>query len=194
MTPIVFLPSPSENILLKAWTLRLSAELLAPCEMVERDGNAMTTLPLSMLPSSSQVIQFQRQCQESFLWIQNFQSVRFFIRPISWHCVRYVINSHWNFPLLNIPMKSSWTWTCYTATVAWVAALSRLCLDNILFQSSCPVFFDVFRQAEQFSEKISLKYCLGAEILDWSNLFVRDCIAPKTSKACLWKGRSIYYS
>ena len=36
------------------------------------------------------------------------------------------------------------------------------------------VFFDVFRQAEQFSEKISLKYCLGAEILDLSTLFVCD--------------------
>ena len=37
------------------------------------------------------------------------------------------------------------------------------------------VFFDVFRQAKQFSEEILPKYCLGAEILDLSTLFVRDC-------------------
>ena len=38
-------------------------------------------------------------------------------------------------------------------------------------QASAPL-----HQAEQFSEKILLKYCLGAEISDLSTLFVHNCI------------------
>jgi len=47
------------------------------------------------------------------------------------------------------------------------------------------VFFDVFWQADQDSEKILPKYCLGAKISNWLTLSVHDCTPFFSSSVCM---------
>jgi hypothetical protein len=102
---------------------------------------------LFLHPNSSDNIQWQwlrwpRCRSQTFVWMCRSVSACFSIRPIYWHCVRYV--RHQNFSLFK-SVESIVIKTCKALQpstqqrVVWVAALHRVCFDNVLFLPSFPI-------------------------------------------------------
>ena len=78
---------------------------------------------------------------QTFAWTCRSVSACVSIRPISYHCVRYVL-------FRSLRCSNQWSITIKTCKaferitrqrIVWVAALHRVCLDNTLFLPSFPI-------------------------------------------------------